>query len=267
MFLRRNTLRTIAGAVAFGLLIFLALYTPLPPFAAKPLQGLSRFFKSLVVAGAKLRGLRVGSAAVVGSEERTQLMVHLARLRALEQENEALKRALGMGEDLRLRVIPAATLGFLREGRDEFILISRGRADGLHEGALVLDGGKVLVGSVVSAEARVAKVKLLTSSSSALEVVIEPVSSERGSVQPLKALARGANIRELEIDLVPQGAAVRKGDLVFAARNTLPGRQEPLLVGEVREVRKAEDQVFTPIRAVHLFDPFTAETVFVIQPA
>ncbi len=262
MFLKRAVVRNIAGAVALGLLIFLALRTPMPAGAARPLEGLAGFFRSLRAAGAKFSRLLGGSAALE-FEERAELLAQAARSGELLVKVQALERALGISKELGFKVMPAAILGFLREGRDEFILIGRGRADGLAESAAVLDKRKVLVGSVASLAARVAKVKLLTSPSQTLEVLIEPLVQADGR-ESVKALARGRNIGEFEIDLVPQGARVERGDLVFAAPDLLRGRRERLLVGEVREIRKTENQVFIPISAVHLFDPFTSGTVFVV---
>ena len=78
----------------------------------------------------------------------------------------------------------------------------------------------------------------------------------------LRAIARGANSRELIIELVPQEADIRPGDLLVATPRATGGRRG-ILVGEVRAVREAEHEVFKTVRAVHLFDP-AADDVLVL---
>jgi cell shape-determining protein MreC len=79
----------------------------------------------------------------------------------------------------------------------------------------------------------------------------------------LRARARGLGGREFAIDFVPENAEIQKGDLFTVTRkpdNTASG----LLLGEIRDIASDESRVFKLIRAVHLFDPFSAEPLFVV---
>ncbi len=203
-------------------------------------------------------GLGGGKARIGALErERGELLARIGLLEAVRQENETLRAALSLRDEGEAGALPAAIVGFLREGRDEYLLLDKGTQDGIGIGDIVVDRNRVLGGTVVSVGQRFARVILLSSASRSTDIVL-PASD-------LRAIARGNNARELIIDLVPQDSEVTIGDIVLAAPRATGGRRS-LVVGEIREVKKAEHEVFKSVRAVQLFDPFGDDVIVLLAP-
>lgn len=210
-------------------------------------------------AAAWIRDVVGGGKTRIGAleRERAELLARIGRLEALRQENETLRAALSLRDEGEAGALPATVVGFLREGRDEFLLLDKGTRDGIGVGDLVVDRHRVLGGTVVSVGPRFARVILLTSASRSTDILL-PASD-------LRAIARGNNAGELIIDLVPRDAEVSVGDLVIASPRATGGRRS-LVVGEIREVKKAEHEVFKSVRAVQLFDPFGDDVLVLLAP-
>lgn len=185
--------------------------------------------------------------------ERARLLAEIAGRDEVMRENEMLRAALKIREDGEQRAITSRVVGFLREGRDEFLVLDRGARDGIGVGNIVVDSNQALGGTIVEVGDRTSRMILLTSASRSVEVSLPRIN--------LRAIARGNNSRELVIELVPNGADLKEGDLVVASPRATGGR--PLLIGEIREAAAAEHQPFKTVRAVHFFDP-AADAVLIL---
>lgn len=188
--------------------------------------------------------------------ERERLLGEVARRDEVMRENETLREALALRKEGEEGVIPAKIVGFFRQGRDEFLLLDRGAENGIAPGDLVLNKNRVLGGAVVEAGSGFARVMLLTSPSKGTDVI---------AGNDLRVIAKGNNNRELIIDLVPQDAGIKSGDLVTASPRAT-GRKITLVVGEIREVRQAENEVFKTVRALHLFNPADGNVLVLLAP-
>lgn len=191
-------------------------------------------------------------------DERRRLLGEQAALTRLREENGALRRALALQSDLRRDVVPASVVGFSREIGHEVIIIDAGRAAGIQAGDIVVADGSIYTGRVRGVSESSAEVFLPTSADETFSILF--------TAGTIRARSRGVGGGELAVDLVPEEAPVAKGDLFFVV---LPDAvwAGPLLLGEVRAVTLDETSVFKAIRALHLFDPWTADRVFVIRAA
>lgn len=189
--------------------------------------------------------------------ERERLASELAGREGLAEENKLLREALSLRRAGEAGVLAAEVIAFLREGRDEFIVLNRGTADGIGIGDIVVNKERVLGGTVVEVAPRASRAILLASASRSIDVVV--------GASRLRAIARGSNARELAVELVPQGAALGVGDAVLATPRATGGRGF-LAVGEVREAREAEHGVFKTVRALHLFDPAEDGVLVLLAP-
>lgn len=129
----------------------------------------------------------------------------VAHLRALLNAVEEPGLAFATG-----RVIADARGPFVRSA-----LINLGRQDGLRIGYAVINGDG-LVGRTVDAGGSVARVLLLNDLNSRIPVLVGPAS--------VRGLAAGDNSAELQLDFLPDGAAVYAGDEVYTSGSdgTLP---------------------------------------------
>lgn len=244
-----RTIRIGAVVIALGLSIFLSVSRFAEPFREFVLDGIAPVFRGFT------KGTEFLTRAARGSEgerirlleeERIKLLQEIANREELKKENELLRGALALTASGEETVIPAFITAFLREGRDEYILINRGMDDGVTAGDVVVDHNRVLVGIVQEASRRTSRIGLITSPSQTIDVLFAGTE--------LRGLSRGNNAKELLIELVPQDADVKIGDLIVASPRAVRGRTS-LLIGQVRDVKNVEHEIFKEIRAEHLFQP------------
>ncbi len=139
-------------------------------------------------------------------EWRTKLLERkVAHLRSLLNAVEEPGLAFATG-----RVIADARGPFVRSA-----LINLGRKDGLRIGYAVINGDG-LVGRTVDAGGSVARVLLLSDLNSRIPVLVGPAG--------VRGLASGDNSSELQLDFLPDGAAVYADDEVYTSGSdgTLP---------------------------------------------
>ena len=257
---RKNFLRILAVVVTLGLLVFLGASRTARPWREAMFGGIAAAIRVPGHAASRLFSwIGGGSRAEITrlEHERIQLLGEIANREALVRENETLKQALGLRQEGVQGVLPASVIGFIREGRDEYLIINRGAADGIGTGDVAVSRDQVFVGMVSDVTTHAAHVALLTSPSRSTDITFA------GST--VHAIAKGNNDRELVVDLVPQQSDVKVGELVVAFPRAT-GLAKPLPVAQVREVKQAENEVFKSIRAMHLFDPRDDEVLVLIAP-
>lgn len=260
MLTRKHILRGLFVFATIAILIFLAAGAAIRPWRERLLDWSSGTMAAIRAAGERLQGFIGGTRGeriTALERERVELLAEIARREGIVRENETLRRALALAGEGEAGVLPASVIGVFREGREEFALLDRGTADGIGAGDLVTGANRALGGTVVAVEERTARVLLLSSPSRSIDVFIGAAN--------IRAIARGNNNRELVIELVPPDAAIEAGDLITASPRAAGGRSS-LLVGEVREVRPAEHEVFQTVRAAHLFDPADTSVFVLLAP-
>jgi rod shape-determining protein MreC len=124
-------------------------------------------------------------------------------------------------------------------GRDpspffRYVIINIGSNDGILPGMqVVTDQG--LVGRVDAVIAEASRVQLITDSASVVNVTLPASNTE--------AMLVGSVTGDVSLDMIPQDAAVRPGDVVLTSG--LGGGYPPnLLVGQVVSVRKLDYELF-----------------------
>jgi rod shape-determining protein MreC len=130
------------------------------------------------------------------------------RTKILERKVAQLRSLLNAVEEPALvfatgRVIADARGPFVRSA-----LINLGRKDGLRIGYAVINGDG-LVGRTVDAGHSVARVLLLNDLNSRIPVLVGPAG--------VRGLAAGDNSAELQLDFLPDGAALYPGDEVYTS--------------------------------------------------
>ena len=152
-------------------------------------------------------------------EENARLRAENNRLRRnaetfadVQRENARIQSLLQLENSAGVRAVHARVVGASLSGLERSAMINKGRRDGVVPDRAVLSAEGV-VGRVVWAGERTAKILLLTDAESAIGVRIG-TSGETG-------LARGTGGRNVEIELVSRAAldqgAVKEGDTVFTS--------------------------------------------------
>jgi rod shape-determining protein MreC len=124
-------------------------------------------------------------------------------------------------------------------GRDvspflQYVFINRGSDNGLRRGMPVVTQ-QGLVGRIAAVTANAARVQLITDAGSNVNVRLEPSRSQ--------ATLHGDVTGELSLDLIPQTAEVKNGDLVLTSG--LGGNfPQNIIVGQVASVRSRDNDLF-----------------------
>jgi len=130
------------------------------------------------------------------------------RTKLLERKVAHLRSLLNAVEE---PALVYATGQVIADARGPFVrsaLINIGRKDGLRIGYAVINGDG-LVGRTVDAGKSVARVLLLNDLNSRIPVLVGPAG--------VRGLASGDNSAELQLDFVPEGAALYPGDEVYTS--------------------------------------------------
>ncbi len=144
-------------------------------------------------------------------------------------------------------------------GRDpspflQYIIINRGSDDGLRRGMPVVSN-LGLVGRVAAVTANAARVQLIT----------DPDSTVNAHIQPseVDAVLAGSITGDLTLDLIPQEAQIRAGNLVLTSGL---GGDYPsdILIGQIASVRQESAALFQTASVEPLVDFARLEIVLVI---
>ena len=163
------------------------------------LAGVVHFFRDLNAGESENAVLR---------REVARLSGELSRTTELRQENERLRRLLGMREDLVPKSVGASVVTARLTGQSHIVLVDRGSRDGVAaDMAVVAWGGAV--GRVISVDRTFARVRLLT----------DPNSGAAGVVARSRAegIVAGRGADPMDMLYVPKYADVVVGDRIVTS--------------------------------------------------
>lgn len=171
-------------------------------------------------------------------KERREIVINLARLEALEHENQIFRNSLKLSEDLKRRAIPAGFFAVHSIPGGRSGMLNRGTADSIQIEDVVVTSGGALVGIVRAVHPRVSEVQLVTDS--LFKVHVHVLGS--GTL----GIAAGASGGEMMMELVTQSDSVREGDTIISyGTDFFPAG---LIIGEVRHVEVNEGELFKEVR-------------------
>ncbi|MBI2121962.1 MAG: rod shape-determining protein MreC [Candidatus Sungbacteria bacterium] len=257
--MHRNTLllRFFAAAILIGMFIFLGwtsiggsvrggiIYILSPLLRLSQEIGISAGFSSYRISEDMAKEL-AGE-----NQELSSLRVEVEFLR---KENEDLRSALGFKKESGLNLFPADVVSFANELGREFLIIAAGGEFGIREGDMAVTADRVLVGMVREADQGFSKIEIASNPLISYEVRLVPLG--------IPAIAKGMGGRTFSLELIPQDAAVKKGDLVAVS---VPGTDEQLLLAEIASEKILSGSIFQEARAVMLLRPEFLESVLIIR--
>lgn len=152
------------------------------------------------------------------------------------------------------RYVAAAVIGRDPSPFLQYVLINRGSDDGLRRGMPVVTQ-QGLVGRVAAVTASAARVQLITDPASSINVRLEPSLAQ--------AVLRGQVTAEISLDMIPQDAEVKSGDLVLTSG--LGGNYPAnILIGQVTGVRRRDYDLFQQASVQPVVDFTRLEIVLII---
>ncbi|MFA7253635.1 MAG: rod shape-determining protein MreC [Patescibacteria group bacterium] len=222
--------------------------------ARKPLALFSRIgasIKSPFSIIIHVRDLKAQNKQLTGTLQAME--VDKSRILELEHENKLLQQELGLLDKatqntlIAARIIRQEPTAFL-----DYIIIDKGKDDGVSESEPVISGG-VLVGLVKSSAAHSSTVVLITSKDSLIQAMLQESRS--------KGVLRGG-ISGLHLDNMMSDVEYKEGENVVTSGlgETL---KQGILIGRAGKTRSSGSGVFKSISVDPIVDLSNLELVFV----
>jgi len=188
----------------------------------------------------------------------SSVSVDYVRLRALEEENEVLRKTLGYIQREGFDAVMARVISRSAVPERALIMIDRGSKDGLETGMAVVVGDGVFVGKVSAIQERTATVTLLSDPQSRVAVA-------RSGQRRLIGLVEGRSNWTAEVTLIPQQEALDTNDILVTS-----GTEEKvppnLTVGQINKVESQPTDPFKQASLQPLVPLEYIETVAVLRP-
>jgi len=248
----RNTILIFLVVIAI-LALILHLAGQLQPFEDLAFGWLQPFLRGALGIGASAQAMTGTVADVTALREQikqlqsqvTELAIARVRIRELESENTLLRQQLAYKQaNPDFDILGAAVLQSNPDlarvvGQDpsnlaRYVIIDQGSAEGVKNGMPVVTP-QGLVGRVTATGTHWAKALLITDSASSVNAVVQ---STRAT-----GIVQGDVNGNLTIKYVPQGEAIKTGDLILTS-GMGGGFPKRLVIGQVTDVRKHDIELF-----------------------
>lgn len=183
-----------------------------------------------------------------------ELLSRVAALKELEGENKLLREALGIELQKDFKLLLSQIIG--KDVSQDFILIDKGREDGVLENMPVITQQKVLLGKTIEVYNNFSKVMLIFNKNSSFDVKIQE--------KDISGVVKGKGNFKISLDLIPQDKETSQGDIVVTSKlgGIFPSG---LLVGKIKEVKKSDIEPFQVIEIESTFNLEEINYLFVIK--
>lgn len=191
-------------------------------------------------------------------EENLRLKAQNVKFTDVMKENEDLRNQLKISAQKEFDLESARIIGKDIYNNNSWILIDKGRRNGLEKGMSVIVADGVLVGKIDEVLESTARVIFITER--LMNINVETV--ETGAV----GVAKGDYGLGLTMDLVLQTDSLKIGDRVITS-DISQDVPRGLLVGEIKEINSGENELFQKAIIALPVDFFKLRFVFVIKKA
>ena len=190
------------------------------------------------------------------AKENLSLLAQMAGLREQKKENEMLRTQLGLIPRREYELEAAFVISHDPRGAGSWIMIDKGRADGIETDMPAIVSNGILIGRVAEVYEKSAKVALLTDSGSAVNVI----DLETGA----RGILSGKYNLGLTLGMVQQTEVLNVGDEIVTSGlgGSMP---KGLLVGNIREVGNTEDKLFQEAQVSTKVKYDDLEIVFILK--
>jgi rod shape-determining protein MreC len=240
----------------FGLLIFLNIFSLLDPIRSSFSSLFDNFMMSFKRGADNVSLIQMSKVELSQKVEElegkiSEEKVDVARLHALESENEQLKNFFDFFEESSFENYVLAdvvweddALNFLNSNKN--LVINRGKNDGLSPGLAVLSEEGILIGKVVEVNSDYSKICLTSNSFCSFAVLI-------GNEENSSGMSEGNLGMSIKLNYIAQNENVSNGDIVYTSglEKSIP---KGLYMAEVISVEKSENDIWQEVFAEPLFN-------------
>lgn len=174
---------------------------------------------------------------VVSRREYNKLQNYLSGvIEQLNQKHQKVEQLSGLRNRLYdlegARLMLADVITAFIDGTRGELIINRGKDDGLAKGQFVW-GDNSIIGKISDLSSRTARVKLITDSTSKVEVKIAKLNIDR--------VMQGSGNNSAKVEMLSTDHKVKVGDVVFARKK--PGLLDaPIIIGTVTQCKKDDEK-------------------------
>lgn len=169
-----------------------------------------------------------------------------ALLKALRQENEELRKEIGLEPHLGATLLASEVIARSEGGLSTILRINRGESHGVKVGMPVVASGNILIGRIHSTAPFSSEVRLLSHHESLIAAMAEEITGQM--------IVRGDHGVGLLLDLARPTDTLKPGMMIMTS-GLSDGFPAGLLIGTIQTVRSSADQLFQqasivpPVRA------------------
>ena len=188
-------------------------------------------------------------------EENRRLVAANLKIYELEQENDFLRKELGVVERKNYTVAMARVFHQQFDGQFQTALIDIGNNEGVKSNMPVVFDGEIIYGVVKEVYPASALVYLITDPRLTISVKIKETE--------VMGKSRGALAEGLFLELVANQEEAQAGNLVITSG--LDGLPSALIVGKIKTVKTDRGGIFKEIKINPEFQSLTVDRVFVLK--
>lgn len=191
-------------------------------------------------------------------QENQKLLAEMSLLQDIKEQDQAVKDILNCSQNDDFKLILANITGF--DSNNDFIVIDKGKDDGVSLNMAIVSQQKVLFGKVFKVYKNFSQVMLLSNKNSVLDVKI---SSDSNVSNPVYGVIKGKGGLSVYLDLVPTDSEIKVGDTLTtsALEGIFP---KDLLVGKINKIEKNDLKPFQTASVNAFFDIKKTDKLFVI---
>lgn len=176
-------------------------------------------------------------------------------LKETARENDLLRARLGLNQENPPHFILSRVAGFNPE-TGQYLLIDKGKKDGVEEGLAIVTADNLLVGKVAEVNSSFSKVLLIFDENSAINALSQETRTN--------GIVKGSHGLTLLMEMIPIDKEVKKDEIVLTSglNDSLPAG---LVLGRVVEIISKENAIFKTATVEPLADFKNLEEVFVVK--
>lgn len=188
--------------------------------------------------------------------QRDDLLGKVVGAEALERENAALRKQLGVANRTTPAPIAARIFSLQRNSFVSTLMIDKGSTDGLAPGMIVVAPGNILMGKIGETFPHASRVILADDPRSIISVRILQTS--------ILAESRGSLQGEAMLNLISHTEMIEAGSTVVTSG--LDSFPSGLAISTVTSVDPGANSLFKNIHTALFFDPASSPMIFILKP-
>ncbi len=170
------------------------------------------------------------------------LKIENIKLKFYRAENETLEQHLDFLTESQDKFVLASIVGSCYESGFNWIIINKGKEDGIIPGLAVVDQKGSLVGSVISSESSISYIRPLLDLHSFITADIIN-SDDQNKPEITSGVIQGEYNLIIKMKYVPLGQEIEIGDIVITS-GLEEGIRRGIIIGEVAEINKKPNAIF-----------------------